>query len=291
MKDTELFIGIGTRRSGSSWLHSFLNKQTKIVKNERGEHFFSENWSSNIELFYKNFANITPQAKIVDLSVSYSYPDNASAAAKRIAKYCPNAKIFVVVRNPIDRMISDYRRGLSMFEIPKGTSLSEALSLYPELYTRSLYASNLAQFYKLGFDVKVFQYEKLVHDPHQFQRELIDYFDIQNPIYIDTKSNEKVGSAYIPRYQWISKFIFITKNTLRWIFNKVGCENLWNNFTKRNQSTYQKLLQINSKRGANYFQIPEAVLKEIDADIKVFRKMTNMSFSDWDINIHRLREK
>jgi len=40
MNDTVVFIGIGTRRSGSSWLHSFLNKQTTIVKNEGGEHFF-----------------------------------------------------------------------------------------------------------------------------------------------------------------------------------------------------------------------------------------------------------
>ena len=70
MNDTVVFIGIGTRRSGSSWLHSFLNKQTTIVKNEGGEHFFSENWSPNIDLFYKNLTNFTSQAKIVDLSVS-----------------------------------------------------------------------------------------------------------------------------------------------------------------------------------------------------------------------------
>jgi hypothetical protein len=291
MNDTVVFIGIGTRRSGSSWLHSFLNKQTTIVKNEGGEHFFSENWSPNIDLFYKNLTNFTSQAKIVDLSVSYSYPDYANAVAKRIAEYCPNAKIFVIVRDPIDRMISDYRRGLSMFEIPKGTSLSEALSLHPELYTRSLYASNLAQFYNLGFDVKVFQYEKLVHDPYHFQQEIIEYFDIQNPTYIDPASNEKVGPAYVPKYQWLSKFIFVAKNTLRWIFNKAGCKNTWNNFTKRNQAFYQKLLLINSTKETHKFQIPETIHKEINADIELFRKMSNMSFSDWDINVHRTHKK
>ena len=113
-------IGIGFRRCASSFIHKCLNHHPNVIKPERGIHYFSENYDKGFEWFVNQIPKkpYLDNAIIIESSVSYSYPNFSDISAKRIFEIFPNVKLFVGVRDPVERAFSDYLRSIRNLEIP-----------------------------------------------------------------------------------------------------------------------------------------------------------------------------
>ena len=103
------FVVIGGTKSGTTSLHYYLIQHPRIIS-ERNVHFFEYMQTNSIEWYrahfptkaYKNFKKLT----VGEQTATYlSHP----LIPKRIHTTIPNAKLIVVLRNPVDRAYSNYK--------------------------------------------------------------------------------------------------------------------------------------------------------------------------------------
>ena len=103
------FIVIGSSKSGTTSLHYYLIQHPSIIA-ERDVHFFEYMQTNSIEWYrahfptkaYKNFKKLT----VGEQTATYLFHP---LIPKRIHTTIPNAKLIVVLRNPVDRAYSNYK--------------------------------------------------------------------------------------------------------------------------------------------------------------------------------------
>jgi hypothetical protein len=102
------FVVIGSTKSGTTSLHYYLIQHPRIIS-ERNVHFFEYMQTNSIEWYrahfptkaYKNFKKLT----VGEQTATYLFHP---LIPKRIHTTIPNAKLIVVLRNPVDRAYSNY---------------------------------------------------------------------------------------------------------------------------------------------------------------------------------------
>lgn len=105
------FLIIGAARSGTTTLYSYLQQHPFIYlpKNKRPEpHFFLKNEEYNKGFEYyiqKYFSDTSINQKKGEASTSYLFQEYVPS---RIYQHIPNCKFIVMLRNPIERAISNY---------------------------------------------------------------------------------------------------------------------------------------------------------------------------------------
>ena len=139
---------IGTRKSGTTTLHRWLDEQPEITMSRVKEpNFFSrdQEYARGLEWYSSLFAEVPGDALVGESSVEYSAAATSAVAARRIAKCLPQAKLVALLRDPVERTRSHYRH-----QVQRGRekrSFSEALSEANSPYvTDSLYAMCLQPF-------------------------------------------------------------------------------------------------------------------------------------------------
>ena len=103
------FVVIGGTKSGTTSLHYYLIQHPGIIS-ERNVHFFEYMQTNSIEWYrahfptkaYKNFKKLT----VGEQTATYLFHP---LIPKRIHTTIPNAKLIVVLRNPVDRAYSNYK--------------------------------------------------------------------------------------------------------------------------------------------------------------------------------------
>ena len=166
MSEHNITIGIGFRRCGTSYIHSLFNQIAGISKSQSGSHIFSA-WNykkeSALSIVSSNHEITSNRHKAyLDFSVSYGYPEIADISAQRLADTCPSAKIFCVVRNPVDRLISDIRRSLLMGEVSEKMGVYDFLKHNPVFFRRGLYSNVIEIYESYGFKVEKFKLEDII---------------------------------------------------------------------------------------------------------------------------------
>lgn len=168
------FLVIGAQRCGTSSLYKYLGRHPRVIPSLRKEiEFFSTRYSEG-EAWYR--AHFPLKARMDALRAVRGYPSQTfeatpdyllhPAAAERAAQLVPDARIIVLVRNPIDRAYSHFQHNRRLGQEP--LQFEEALDqehvrlsgelerishdpAYPARYlrrysyvTRGLYAEQLA---------------------------------------------------------------------------------------------------------------------------------------------------
>lgn len=119
------FLLIGAQRSGTTSLLKYLSEHPNFIPPVRKEvHFFDTNFDRRVGWYAAHFPNSRPDAFTGDATPYYLFHPKA---AKRAALTLPNAKILVLLRDPVSRARSHYQH-----EVAKGIEtmpFSEALKL------------------------------------------------------------------------------------------------------------------------------------------------------------------
>jgi hypothetical protein len=140
------FLIIGAMKGGTTSLWHYLRSHPQVFMPQRKEpHFFSdaEVWSRGLEWYERHFSEASPTAVAFgEASTSYSkHPDYPGVPA-RIASVIPDVRLIYVIRQPIERMRSQY-----LHHVAKGREhdpVEKALLSKPTYLNCSRYAMQIA---------------------------------------------------------------------------------------------------------------------------------------------------
>jgi hypothetical protein len=134
------FLIVGTQKGGTSSLYAYLAAHPQVMPPRRGAavdddhpkelHFFDYNYSNGVAWYRAHFpprAALQLRGAITgEASPYYLYHPHAP---RRIAEVVPQAKLIVLLRNPVDRAISHYWHEVKLGEEtrPLGEALDPAV--------------------------------------------------------------------------------------------------------------------------------------------------------------------
>lgn len=189
-KDRIDFIGLGTGKAGTSWLASMLSQHPQVDYpiSHKEMHYFNPkipldystlniNHAKDNAWYHSHFDFNNGYKVRGEITPCYFDIEGTEAA---IYKYNPEVKLFVILRNPIDRLISqfDFAR---LNGVETNSSLEKAVKANELKYANSsMYFKHLERYlnYFKQEQVKVLFYEDLKSNPESFFIEICKFLDI-----------------------------------------------------------------------------------------------------------------
>lgn len=126
------FLVVGGAKCGSTAIRENLRMHNRIEIPYEETHFFDRNYAFGLDWYRSLFKG----SICGEHTALYLYDPVALA---RIKRWIPDVKIIVSVRNPVDRMISEYKMLLCRNPEKRGITLDEAVKKYPRLLDRGKY--------------------------------------------------------------------------------------------------------------------------------------------------------
>ena len=203
---------VGFPKSGTTSLHYYLNQHPDVcMSNIKEPNFFSSNEIA--ELYYDNtvIKKMSDYIKLFDhpnnkilgeSSVSYIY---YSSVAKKIFNHNKNAKIIIILRNPVDRAFShflmDNRLGYCNINFKEVISNPKK---YPLFYQQYVDIGHYYEKLKVYIDIfkkeniKILIYEDFIKETQKYVNEVFDFLEIKRfKVDISPKNIYKKPSNFI----------------------------------------------------------------------------------------------
>lgn len=168
MRRLPSFVIIGAMKSATSTLYEQLGRQAGIFLPALKEpNFFSndEEYSKGIDWYCNLFNAASAQDILGEASTHYTKLPTYPQTVARMQSWLDKPRLIYVMRDPIDRLISQYIHEWSQGEIH--CTLDKALESRPELVSYSCYAKQLAPFFAAFGKSAVLPvfFERLIVDP------------------------------------------------------------------------------------------------------------------------------
>ena len=213
------FICVGGNKCATTWLSELLRGHPEVNVSENKEpFFFDKNFNKGFKWYADNWSDGNKKGLKGEFSTSYLY----TGAIKKIAKYYPNVKIIIMLRNPKERAISHLKHSAREADCYDYESLIEK---DPSIIGNSLYSKNIKRIfdnYKKK-QIHIIFYDDVCTKPEEVYSEVCKYLDI-SPGYTPTALNRIVGANYKPRFRSIDKikqraYYLLKEYQLGWIIN------------------------------------------------------------------------
>ncbi|MCP4001716.1 MAG: sulfotransferase [Gammaproteobacteria bacterium] len=235
MKPT--YIGIGVQKSASTWLHRILAEHPEVAVPERKEiNFFSFYFDHGYQWYEAQFPHSAAQCQLGEISPSYFCEQ---ATPERIYQYLPQIKILLILRDPIQRALSNHRHEIRVGHIT-GSDLSFETGLLnnPMYIEQGLYATQLKrwlEYFPLD-QIKIVLMEEIKSDPLAVAKDMYKFLGV-NEAYQPIGLNQKFNQSYANRSHSLTRLKDIIYNATRipglsWIWNlgsKMGLKMLYRN--------------------------------------------------------------
>ncbi len=189
------FIGIGSGHSATTWIFNCLKEHPQICgSNPKETKFFRDYHHKGLQ-YYKKFYQHCPANKIKgEFTPSYMYREKV---AKRIKKVFPRIKLIVCLRNPIERLISQYlfvaQRGEVKFNKLENKILKDLqTSQNRDFIEKGLYYKYISKYLAIFPEKQILItiYEDIKKNPLKFIQQIYTFLGI-DPNYIPGIINKK----------------------------------------------------------------------------------------------------
>lgn len=220
------FLIVGVQKAGTTSIYNYLQEHPQVYMSRVKEtNFLEKDWEKipleqqnkngivTIEKYAELFADVKDEIAIGEVSPNYLFHYESSAA--RIKQYLPDAKLIVVLRNPVERAYSDHLMHLR--DAIGYRSLSEQIkhSSHKSFILRKGFYYEPIKYYFEQFEreqIRVFFYDDLCAKPQEFMQEMYQYLEVNSNFTPDT--NKKAQVAKIPKNKAINNLLQ-RKNLLR----------------------------------------------------------------------------
>jgi len=200
------FFIVGAQRCGTTSLYEYLKQTPGIYMSPVKE----PNFFSRIDPVYLTpspirdkkkylalFKKVNNEIAIGEASTTYLRDPQA---AKLIHDTVPNARIIVMLRDPVERSFSHYliRKGLGMETLPFRDAIKKALNSQDEYSRRVVEASFYSQQVKTYLDtfgknlVKIIIFEEFVKDVRRVVKDVLEFLEV------NAEPPESIGEVYNP---------------------------------------------------------------------------------------------
>lgn len=211
---SNMLIGLGGQRCGSSWLYEMLSQHPDIVPahGEKETHFFDRYWERGAG-WYENLwpKDLTQEQVRWESTPNYLYlPD----APERIDALLPNARFLILLRDPVGRSLSHYRR----YQVNSGQSLpfETTIARRPSILNYSSYARFLQVYFdRFGRDrFYVGFYEDIAQRPEKLFSEIIDFSGLAPFSLPEASLQRRINAVSKPRNAALYGAVYKAK---RWL--------------------------------------------------------------------------
>lgn len=283
------FFIVGAPKAGTTSLYHYLNEHPKISMSSIKEpNYFSHEELETQKLYYKShtinsldsYHNLFPtrDANFIygEASVSYLFYKNV---AEKIKTYNKNAKIIILLRNPIERAFSHYLMDARLGLISK--SFESVVDCYEITSKNKLFYQ---QYIELGkYYDQISNYKRLFNDKNIL---IIDYEDFKNKTSLCVSNVFdflQIDTSFMPNLDLTHntfrkpKFTFIknlySSQSIRRVMNKLIPSKFKNNI---NQIVFDK-----EDKPILSQDLRERLKSIFKNDVNKLSDMLNKDFSKW----------
>ena len=287
MKKVDFFI-VGAPKAGTTSLYHYLNEHLEIeMSSQKEPDFFSDKSLQKQKLYYaknridtiEKYNSLFQREDVIlrgDASVSYLFYEDVP---HKLIQYNPDAKIIIMLRNPIDRAFShylmDYGLGLisESFEtiIQKQSKHKNANLFYQQYIQVSEYAKQIKRY------LEVFSKDNIY---------FIDYEDFKN------KTSDIVNSVlmFLAVNDDFQSYLRKKHNTytapknriIRYVYSFVSFRNMLANILPRNLTKIIRNLLFRSDKKPKLSDSTRDFLKKhFESDVRELSKLLNKDFAKW----------
>ncbi len=287
MKKVDFFI-VGAPKAGTTSLYHYLNEHSEIeMSSQKEPDFFSDQSLQKQKLYYdknridtiEKYNSLFEREDVIlrgDSSVSYLFYEDVP---HKIFTYNPDAKIIIMLRNPIDRAFShylmDYSLGLisESFEtiIQKQSKHKNANLFYQQYVQVSEYSKQIKRY------LEVFSKDNIHFiDYEDFKN---DTSDVVNSVFLFLGVNDDFQPYLKKKYNTYTA----PKNSLiRYVYSFVALRKMVANILSKNLTkTIINLLFRSDKKP----QLPELtrnfLKKHFESDVRELSELLNKDFTKW----------
>jgi hypothetical protein len=231
------FIIIGTQKSGTTSLHTYLGEHPKLLKSyEKEVHFFDGGLDPAIDNYKKGqawyrahfpYKRLGSDSKVFEASPLYIFNPLVPG---RMADLIPQAKIIAILRNPTERAISHYfhetQRGYESLPIMEAFVAEEqrlksameskdykSYSFVHHSYkSRSRYAEQLERYFKHfpRQQILILTSDEFFRDQNKVIRRVIDFVatDLDFKVHDVTPRNVAKNRVQVPQevYAYLNNY-------------------------------------------------------------------------------------
>ena len=193
------FVIIGAMKCATSTLHDQLARINGVSMTEPKEpNFFSDelNWAKGMGWYESLFESMSVDDLKGESSTHYTKLPTYPLCIPRMHEHLPNAKLIYVMRDPIDRIVSQYIHEWSQRVIEDGCTIDDAIDRYPMLAEYSKYAMQLSPYVEkwgMGHILPVF-FERLMHNPQEEFERVGRFLGITTELQWDMDDAQNVSS-------------------------------------------------------------------------------------------------
>tara|TARA_Y100000310_G_scaffold343301_1_gene450260 strand:- start:9858 stop:11858 length:2001 start_codon:yes stop_codon:yes gene_type:complete len=235
------FIGLGAQRSGTSWIYSCLYEHPEIYSPIKEIHFFSRerNWPKGYSWYENVLVGAKKNQKVGEFSTSYLADKKTP---QRIYQQYPDAKLIMVLRNPVDRAFSNYVNDIMAGTVKTSVSFAEALAERDEYVINGMYAIHLKNYLKFFSrdNILILIHEDIKKDSAVFMKRIYQFIGV-NDNFSPSSLNKKINVGRVPRFVWLDRlFVHISK-----AMRLLGMHKIW--WLIKKKGLAGKILAVNTK--------------------------------------------
>ncbi len=267
-----LFV-VGVAKSGSSWLHFYLDSSPDIFMSKQCElHYFGEKYPKDLEWYQSNFPF---EKKFKYFGESTPIYFRRPEIAKQIKEYSPEAKILVIIRDPIDRLLSHIYYAKQLGNIEEKKSLDDIVdNLKQQSINDSHYEKYLPAFEdcfgKENF--KIISLEESKNNLNLLSSSLCNFLNIDNKFSIEFSKQRRNATGS-------KMFRLIYRNTIRPI--KLKQPNLYKYLLKNKFMKFSKEYLLRLLGQAKKEPVSDKLYKRLYQEfLPTYRYLIDKGFED-----------
>jgi hypothetical protein len=201
------FVIIGAQKSATRWLRVNLGEHPEIFTSDTEVSYFNDPKrvrALQLRWYRAQFEACEGQPHLGEATPGYMmWRHNPPEVAARMRKAIPHAKLFAVLRDPVERAASAVRHHIKHERLPPGTDLRTAVErTEPErdrlgIISGGWYATSLAPFReRYGKKLAVLLYDDVRDDPRRVYRAALEHLGVDDLDFVPEELAEvRYGNA------------------------------------------------------------------------------------------------
>ena len=270
------FIIIGAMKSGTTTLYRNLDLHPEInMSRDKETDFFvaGKNWELGVDWYSKQFSS--PQKIRGEASPNYTKARYFQGVPARMASLCPDVKLIYIVRDPLERAVSQYKHSYILGMLDEDFEKFEGSHEYNHILDASSYARQISEYLNF-FDrnaILIIDFDDLIVNPQRVMNQIYSHIGVSEYKVKDRGAqNDSNELSRIP------------SPVLRFAQSPIG-KRIAGNVPRGLRDRLRSNLAVGAPRVVPDF--PISLLKSMASDLtqetNEFRKLVDMEFPGWSI--------
>jgi hypothetical protein len=282
------FVLVAAPRSGTTWLSTALGQHPQIfIPAAKELNFFNEPFLNHrdftyplgIEYYRRRFKGAPAGALLGDMTPTY-YVD--PAAAERIHRHFPNARILMLLRNPAEVLFSTYQ--IIRQRDHREPTFERELERYPEYLRLGFYHRQLTPFFRLFPRERIYvqTYENFFADPEAECSRVFAFLGV-DPSFKPSIVGSRVNTTQRVRSQIVVSLHSHAHRLINRPFMRPA-KRFLSSYLGGLEGVRERILRMNLAEPVRHRLRPETratLLSEFEPDIRKLEGLLGMDLSYW----------